>query len=108
MNSGRLLWLGALLLTAGIVTLTTALTTSGNGSAGGFILVGPFPIVFGSGKNGDVLAWLSVVLGLMMIVLLFLISRRFVSLTHEGRPETINSGSPFKGRPCRNCNLSSS
>jgi uncharacterized membrane protein len=88
MNSGRLLWLGAILLAAGIALLTVAAVSSGNGSAGGFILIGPFPIVFGSGSNGDVLALLSVVLGGLMIVLLFVMSRRLASLTHEGRPET--------------------
>ncbi len=60
----------------------------GNTSAGGFILIGPFPIVFGTGGNGGELALLSVVLGILMITVLFISAWRFRALTHEGPEET--------------------
>ena len=57
-------------------------------SAGGFILIGPFPIVFGTGNNGEGLALLSVVLGVLMVALLFVMSFRLRSLTSKGQEET--------------------
>jgi len=42
----------------------------GSVSTGGFILIGPFPIAFGSGPNGPLLSILAVVLGILMLVLL--------------------------------------
>ncbi|MBI3859328.1 MAG: DUF131 domain-containing protein [Thaumarchaeota archaeon] len=51
---------------------------SGNAGAsgGGFILIGPFPVVFGSGRYGGTLAELSLVLGVLMVALLLLRARR--------------------------------
>jgi uncharacterized membrane protein len=57
-------------------------------SVGGFVLIGPFPIAFGSGQRGGELALLSVVLGCLMLVLTLALVSRSRSLTGEGRKKT--------------------
>jgi uncharacterized membrane protein len=68
--------LGVLLVVAGVALVACGAASQGNASAGGFILVGPFPIVFGTGSNGGELALLSVLLGVLMIVLLLVMTLR--------------------------------
>jgi uncharacterized membrane protein len=68
--------LGVLLVVAGVALVACGVAGQGNASAGGFILVGPFPIVFGTGSNGGKLALLSVLLGVLMIVLLLVMALR--------------------------------
>ena len=46
--------------------------SGGNASVGGFVLIGPLPIVFGSGRDSGLLAILSVVAGIIMIVLFYM------------------------------------
>jgi len=87
----RLVELGALLVGAGLVLLAWGSAGQGNLSTGGFILIGPLPIVFGSGSNGWKLALLSVLLGGIMILLALFMSWRFRNLTRKGEQETINS-----------------
>ena len=79
---------GFLLVAAGVILVAVGAAGQGNASAGGFVLIGPIPIVFGSGSNGGVLALLSVVLGVIMVALLFVLGRRFLTLTREGSEET--------------------
>jgi len=52
-------------------------------SSGGFILIGPFPIIFGTGGNGGELAILSVLAGVILIVMTALWARRLFA----SRPE---------------------
>jgi uncharacterized membrane protein len=68
--------LGALLVVAGVALVAYGAAGQGNASAGGFILIGPFPIVFGTGSNGGELALLSVLLGVLMVVLLLVMALR--------------------------------
>jgi uncharacterized membrane protein len=68
--------LGALLVAAGVVLVAYGAAGQGNASTGGFILIGPFPIVFGTGSNGGELALLSVLLGVLMVVLLLVMALR--------------------------------
>ncbi len=58
MNSTNLASLGVLVIFAGflVVIVGVFLGAGGSTSAGGFILVGPIPIVFGSGPNSGRLA----------------------------------------------------
>jgi uncharacterized membrane protein len=72
----KVLVLGALLVVAGVALVAYGAAGQGNASAGGFILIGPFPIVFGTGSNGGELALLSVLLGALMVVLLLVMALR--------------------------------
>ncbi len=84
----KLVLAGIALVVVGIGLLAYGLGGQGNVSSGGFILIGPFPIVFGSGSSGGELALLSVILGVVMLVLLLVMGFRFKSLTREGGEET--------------------
>jgi uncharacterized membrane protein len=84
----RLLALGFLLVAAGIALVAFGSAGEAGASTGGFILIGPFPIVFGTGSSGGNLALLSVLLGGLMILMLFVMSVRFGGLTRKGREET--------------------
>ncbi len=66
---------GLALLLGGLVLITVGSFQGGNVSAGGFVLIGPFPIVFGSGKYGGFLAVLSVVAGLIVLVMVYVALR---------------------------------
>lgn len=57
MNS-RLASLGVAIIFVGflVVVLGTFTVPSGSSSSGAFILIGPFPIVFGSGPDSGILA----------------------------------------------------
>lgn len=71
MNSGRLASLGILIIFVGfaVVFLGAFLGSGGSSSSGGFILIGPIPIVFGSGPNSGLLASAAVAISAVMIVL---------------------------------------
>ncbi len=84
MTLNRLPVLGFLLVVAGIVLVAYGAGGQENASVGGFVLIGPFPIVFGAGNGGGELALLAVLLGGLMIVLILLMVFRFRTLTHEG------------------------
>ncbi len=66
---------GIVMILAGtflIVGSSFLYSSQGNVSWGGFVLIGPIPIVFGNGKYGSVVSILSLVLGILMIVLLYI------------------------------------
>jgi len=84
----RLLTLGLVLVVAGLAVMVAGSATAAGTSIGGFILIGPFPIVFGTGNNGEGLALLSVMLGVLMVALMFALSFRWRSLTSKGEEET--------------------
>jgi uncharacterized membrane protein len=62
---------GSLIMVVGIALVALGIAGEGGGPAGGFILIGPFPIVFGTGSNEGELALLSVLVGVLMKVILF-------------------------------------
>jgi uncharacterized protein (TIGR00304 family) len=71
----KLVVFGFLLIFVGLALLLTSVPGS-NVSTGGFVLIGPIPIVFGSGTNGSPLAVLAVGLGIAMLLWLFALARR--------------------------------
>lgn len=79
---------GFVLVVLGIALLAYGSAGQGSVSAGGFILIGPFPIVFGTGSNGGVLALISLLAGVVMVALLIVMAWRFRALTRKGSEET--------------------
>ena len=75
--STRLYMFGFFLILTGVVLLLLSSISQMGVSTGGFVLIGPIPIVFGSGPNGSLLAVLAVVLGIVMLVWLYALSKRF-------------------------------
>jgi len=61
---------GVALIFVGLVVVSAS-SVGGSASTGGFVLIGPIPIAFGSGTNGSLLSVLAVVLGIVMLALLF-------------------------------------
>jgi uncharacterized protein (TIGR00304 family) len=72
--------IGIMVVMAGVALITIGAAGQGNVSTGGFVLIGPFPIVFGSGGNGSQLALLSVVVGVLLVILIAIWARRLVEL----------------------------
>ena len=70
MNSPNLASLGILIIFTGflVVLLGAILGSGGSGFSGGFILLGPIPIIFGSGPNSNVLASVALAISGVMIV----------------------------------------
>jgi uncharacterized membrane protein len=66
----KLLVVGLLIIIVGMALVFLGSASQGGVSTGGFILIGPFPIVFGTGANGGQLAFLALVVGLLILVLL--------------------------------------
>ena len=77
---------GVVLLFLGFAMIVLGSFTGSNASVGGFVLIGPVPIVFGSGKDAGLLAILSVAAGLITIVMVYLMLRQTRRL---GTPEPI-------------------
>jgi len=79
--SGRLLGfllLGIVLVFVGIAVLVIAtLVLGGSGSVGGIILIGPIPIVFGSGPDAGWLIAISVILTVVSLALFLIMSKRY-------------------------------
>ncbi len=78
--SGRLLGfllLGIVLVFVGIVVLVVAsIVLSGSGSVGGIILIGPIPIVFGSGPDAGWLIAISLILTVASLALFIILNKR--------------------------------
>ena len=72
----RLLIIGLVIVLIGMALLLVGSMEGGNVSTGGFVLIGPFPMVFGSGTNGSQLALLAVVTGIVILVLVFTFAGR--------------------------------
>ena len=68
----KLLLSGFIVLLAGFGLIVIGGTSQGNSSAGGVVFIGPFPIVFGAGPGGWVLALMSVLIGVVTVALLLL------------------------------------
>ncbi len=75
-DSSKLLSLGVVIILAGFfVVFVGALMGAGTGgstSTGGFILIGPIPIVFGSGPEAGMLATVALVISVVMIAVYLL------------------------------------
>jgi len=83
MNPARLALFGVAIIFVGFVVVMAGIFTgpSGSSSSGGFILIGPIPIVFGSGPNAGTLAAVALVITVAMVAL-YLVS---VFLWRSGR-----------------------
>jgi uncharacterized membrane protein len=70
MNSTSLVWLGIVIILVGfaVVILGAFHGPGSSSSSGGFILLGPIPIVFGSGPNSGSLASVALVISAVMVV----------------------------------------
>jgi uncharacterized membrane protein len=68
-NQARLALLGMGMIFLGfvVVVLGASLGSGGSSSTGGFILIGPFPIVFGSGPNSGMLATVGLVITVAVV-----------------------------------------
>lgn len=69
-----------MVILVGIALVVLGSAGTGGVSTGGFILIGPFPIVFGTGPSGAVLGPLAVVMGAVLILLVYLFARRLRKL----------------------------
>jgi uncharacterized membrane protein len=74
MNQARLTLVGVAIIFVGflVVALGASLGSGGSSSSGGFILIGPIPIVFGSGPGSGVLAAVAVVITVAMVAVYLL------------------------------------
>ena len=72
----KLYAVGVVLLFLGFAMIVLGSFTGSNASVGGFVLIGPVPIVFGSGKDAGSLAILSVAAGLIVIAMVYLTLRQ--------------------------------
>ncbi len=74
MNRSRLMLLGVVIMVVGFAVVVTGSLygPGGSGSSGGFILIGPIPIIFGSGPESGALASIALVITGAMIVLYLL------------------------------------
>jgi uncharacterized membrane protein len=71
------LFLGITLVFVGIAVLIVAsFVFGGSGSVGGVILIGPFPIVFGTGPDAGWLLTISVILTVVSVILFLIMNRR--------------------------------
>jgi uncharacterized membrane protein len=71
------LLLGVALVFIGIIVLVVvSLALGSSGSVGGVILIGPIPIIFGSGPNASWLIIISVILMVISLILFFVMNRR--------------------------------
>jgi uncharacterized membrane protein len=74
MSQARLAFLGMGIIFVGFVVVAfgAALGSGGTSSSGGFILIGPFPIVFGSGPNSGMLAAVGLAITIVVVALYLL------------------------------------
>ncbi|MDG7008999.1 MAG: DUF131 domain-containing protein [Nitrososphaerota archaeon] len=79
----KLFALGLLVFLAGLGLVFAGTLGQGNASFGGVVFVGPFPIVFGSGPGGWILALGSVVIGAVMLIMVLIWELR-LSHVREG------------------------
>ena len=82
----RLYAVGVVLLFLGFAMIVLGSFTGSSATVGGFVLIGPVPIVFGSGRDAGLLAILSVAAGLIMIAMVYLTLRQARGM---GTPEPV-------------------
>ncbi|MEM3874938.1 MAG: DUF131 domain-containing protein [Candidatus Bathyarchaeia archaeon] len=73
-----LFFIGFFIILAGVIITVAAALLFGEGTAsiGGFILIGPFPIVFGAGPKATWLALFAIILGILSLILFLVLWRR--------------------------------
>ncbi|MGC8998046.1 MAG: TIGR00304 family membrane protein [Candidatus Bathyarchaeia archaeon] len=73
-----LFFIGFFIILVGVIITVAAALLFGEGTAslGGFILIGPFPIVFGAGPGATWLALFAIILGILSLTLLLILWRR--------------------------------
>jgi uncharacterized membrane protein len=77
-----LLFLGIVLVVAGIIVLVVAsLETGGSGSVGVVIFLGPFPIVFGSGPDSKWLILIEIIIAATSLVAFLVVNKRYGRLS---------------------------
>ncbi len=81
MSLNKLVVVGLLTILAGMALVILGSASQGTASTGGFVLIGPFPIVFGTGSSGGQLATLALIAGLVMVGLLLVLAWRLSSLS---------------------------
>lgn len=79
--SGKGFWLltvGFVLIFVGflVVMVSSLLSSSGSGSVGGVILIGPIPIVFGSGPDAGWLILIGITIAILSLASFLLLSKR--------------------------------
>jgi uncharacterized membrane protein len=74
MSQARLTWVGVAIIFVGflVVALGASVGSGGSSSSGGFILIGPIPIVFGSGPGSGTLAAVALVVTVAMVAVYLL------------------------------------
>ena len=87
---------GVFLLFLGFAMIVLGSFTGSNATVGGFVLIGPIPIVFGSGRDAGLLAILSVAAGLILIGMVYLTFRR---TRRMGTPEPIEGSLNLRSPP---------
>lgn len=71
-----LFFVGFFIILVGVILLAAAaLFSEGSASFGGFVLIGPFPIVFGVGPEAPWLVLFAIILGVLSIVIFLLMWR---------------------------------
>lgn len=70
--------LGFFIVLVGIIILIAAAMLYSDGSVnfGGFILIGPFPIVIGAGQQAPLMAVFAIILGVISIIMFLVLRRR--------------------------------
>lgn len=69
-----LLFIGFFVVLVGVVLLAvSAVFSEGQISFGGFVFIGPFPIVFGAGPEAPWLVLFAVILGVLSVIMLFVL-----------------------------------
>ena len=75
-------WLPALfftgffiILVGMIFLLVAAFSSEGSVSFGGFVFIGPFPIVFGGGPEAQWLVLFAIILGVLSLIMFFIIRK---------------------------------
>jgi uncharacterized membrane protein len=69
--------LGVILISIGIAVLViVSVVLGGLGNVGGIILIGPIPIIFGSGPNSIWLIAISIIITFLSIASIILLNRR--------------------------------
>lgn len=71
-----LFFIGFFIIIVGVILLAVAaLSSESSISFGGFVLIGPFPIVFGAGPEAPWLVLFAIILGVLSVVILLLMWR---------------------------------
>ena len=88
MNPTRLTLVGLAIIFVGflVVAVGALLETGVSGSSGGFILIGPIPIVFGNGPNSGTLASVALAISVLMVAV-YLVSFLFWGLRRRRKVE---------------------